>query len=431
MRRDRVAVAPGPVLIDGERIAASRDRATAISDRCSGVRRRPRVRRLPHAPPVRRLARARVRDEDRRRVVRGDRARRWRDPLVGAGAGEASDEEVLAQASAPRGGDAAHGTTTFECKSGYGLSVDGELRALRLAHALPVPQTTTVTALLAHAVPEGYDARAGWKRSRRCCRRWSRARRARLTSTSSRSRSATTTWPRWGSWRGRMGSICARTSSSSTRTARSRWRSTAGARSVDHLACCRRRPESTALAGPRPPPCYCRGRSSSATSGSRRHGSWPTPARSARSAPISTRAPRRSSSLPLIIGLAVRRYRWSVLEALLACTLNAAWVLRLSDRLGSLEAGKRADVLVLDGPVERIAYRFGRNPVARGDHRRRARLCSARLRGCESRGERSPTRLAGLDGIGAGSEGVGRLAWTAEDAACREWFSASGRRTRG
>ena len=33
-------------------------------------------------------------------------------------------------------------------------------------------------------------------------------------------------------------------------------------------------------------------------------------------------------SLPLIIGLAVRRYRWSVLEALLACTLNAAWVLR-------------------------------------------------------------------------------------------------------
>jgi imidazolonepropionase len=68
-------------------------------------------------------------------------------------------------------------------------------------------------------------------------------------------------------------------------------------------------------------------------------------------------------SLPLVIGLAVRRYRWTVLEALLACTLNAAWVLRLSDRLGSLEVGKRADVLVLDGPLERIAYRFGHNPV--------------------------------------------------------------------
>ncbi len=69
-------------------------------------------------------------------------------------------------------------------------------------------------------------------------------------------------------------------------------------------------------------------------------------------------------SMPLIIGLAVRRYRWSAVEALLACTLNAAWVLRRSDRLGSLEVGKRADVLVLDGPLERIPYRFGHNPVA-------------------------------------------------------------------
>jgi imidazolonepropionase len=69
-------------------------------------------------------------------------------------------------------------------------------------------------------------------------------------------------------------------------------------------------------------------------------------------------------SLPVIIGLAVRRYRFSVLEALLACTLNPAWVLRLSDRIGSLETGKRADVLILDEPVQRIPYRFGRNPVA-------------------------------------------------------------------
>jgi N-carbamoyl-L-amino-acid hydrolase len=33
-------------------------------------------------------------------------------------------------------------------------------------------------------------------------------------------------------------------------------------------------------------------------------------------------------------------------------------------------------------------------------------------------------RLAGLDGIGVGPDGVVRLAWTAEDAACREWFRA-------
>jgi imidazolonepropionase len=68
-------------------------------------------------------------------------------------------------------------------------------------------------------------------------------------------------------------------------------------------------------------------------------------------------------SLPLVIGLAVRRYGWSAREALLACTLNAAWVLGRSDRTGSIEPGKRADLVVLDGPVEHVAYRFGRNPV--------------------------------------------------------------------
>jgi imidazolonepropionase len=70
------------------------------------------------------------------------------------------------------------------------------------------------------------------------------------------------------------------------------------------------------------------------------------------------------ASMPVIVGLAVRRYGWSVREALLACTLNAAWVLGWSDELGSLEAGKRADVLVLDGPAEHVPYRFGHNPVA-------------------------------------------------------------------
>jgi imidazolonepropionase len=69
-------------------------------------------------------------------------------------------------------------------------------------------------------------------------------------------------------------------------------------------------------------------------------------------------------SMPLVIGLAVRRYGWSVREALLACTLNGAWILRRSADTGSLEVGKRADVIVLDGPIEQIPYRLGHNPVA-------------------------------------------------------------------
>ena len=67
--------------------------------------------------------------------------------------------------------------------------------------------------------------------------------------------------------------------------------------------------------------------------------------------------------MPLIVGLAVRRYGWTAREALLASTLNAAWTIGRSDRIGSLEAGKRADFLLLDGGIEDIAYRFGRNPV--------------------------------------------------------------------
>jgi imidazolonepropionase len=53
------------------------------------------------------------------------------------------------------------GTTTVEMKTGYGLSVEGELRQARLARALAeeAPQTIVVTLLAAHAVPEGHTRR--------------------------------------------------------------------------------------------------------------------------------------------------------------------------------------------------------------------------------------------------------------------------------
>jgi imidazolonepropionase len=69
-------------------------------------------------------------------------------------------------------------------------------------------------------------------------------------------------------------------------------------------------------------------------------------------------------SLPLVMGIAVRRYGWSVREALLAVTLNPAWVLGRSGDLGSIEVGKQGDLVLLDCPAEHVPYRFGRNPVA-------------------------------------------------------------------
>lgn len=72
---------------------------------------------------------------------------------------EATDEQIIAF-SARLALQMLHaGTTTFETKSGYGLSVEAELRQLRLARELAkkVPQRVATTCLAAHAIPEGKD----------------------------------------------------------------------------------------------------------------------------------------------------------------------------------------------------------------------------------------------------------------------------------
>ena len=77
----------------------------------------------------------------------------------------ASDEEVLAFCGPLVREMADHGTTTLELKSGYGLSIESELRQLRLARRLAdeAPQTCSVTLLACHAVPKGME-RAEWVR---------------------------------------------------------------------------------------------------------------------------------------------------------------------------------------------------------------------------------------------------------------------------
>ncbi|MGH2755312.1 MAG: imidazolonepropionase [Actinomycetota bacterium] len=70
---------------------------------------------------------------------------------------EASDDDVLAFSTTLAREMLHRGTTTFETKSGYGLSIDAELRQMRLARALDeiVPQRVVSTCLAAHAVPRG------------------------------------------------------------------------------------------------------------------------------------------------------------------------------------------------------------------------------------------------------------------------------------
>ncbi len=79
---------------------------------------------------------------------------------------EASDEEVLSFSEAIAAEMLAHGTTALELKTGYGLSVEQELRQARLARVLAerIPQTAVVTLLACHAVPPGIT-RQGWVRT--------------------------------------------------------------------------------------------------------------------------------------------------------------------------------------------------------------------------------------------------------------------------
>lgn len=69
-------------------------------------------------------------------------------------------------------------------------------------------------------------------------------------------------------------------------------------------------------------------------------------------------------SLPLVMGLACRYQRLTPAEALNAVTLNAAHAIGLGDRLGSLEVGKQADVLIVNAPDYRhLVYWLGVNLV--------------------------------------------------------------------
>jgi imidazolonepropionase len=273
---------------------------------------------------------------------------------------------VLGQARALATEMLAHGTTTFECKSGYGLSVEGELRALALAGRLTgeVAQDTASTALLAHAVPDGHDADGWMDEVAAIVPEVVRATRATALDVYVESIAFS------NEHLARMGALASEhgldlrahveqfNANRSVPVALA-----AGARSVDHLSC---------LHADDVAPLAAAECAAVLLPGAELMGNEQTPpardlADGGAICVLATDANPGTSpivSMPLIVGLAVRRYGWSVREALLAATLNAAWVLRRSRDAGALEAGRRADVLVLDGPMEHVPYRLGHNPVA-------------------------------------------------------------------
>jgi imidazolonepropionase len=70
-------------------------------------------------------------------------------------------------------------------------------------------------------------------------------------------------------------------------------------------------------------------------------------------------------SLPLVNSLAATQLGLSPAEALAACTVNAAHVLGRADRLGRIAPGSAADLVLLDAPDWRhLAYHLGGDVVA-------------------------------------------------------------------
>ncbi len=276
-----------------------------------------------------------------------------------------TDEQVLEQSQALAAEMLALGTTTFECKSGYGLSRDGELRALALARALGgrVAQTTVSTALLAHAVPSGYTA-DGWMGEVQAMMpevieaggvsaldifvesiAFSNEHLTQMGSLAAAAGFALRSHvEQFGGYRSVPVALAA------------------GARSVDHLSTLHPEDIEPLAAAD----CAAVLLPAAEFLGAEHRAPGRALLDAGALVVLATDANPGTApvvSMPLVIGLGARMYAMSVLETLAASTLNAAWVLGLERTLGSIEVGKRADLLLLDGPVDRIAYRLGHNPV--------------------------------------------------------------------
>jgi imidazolonepropionase len=262
---------------------------------------------------------------------------------------------------------AALGTTTFEMKTGYGLSVGAELRQARLARRLAaaVRPRSTRTLLVAHAVPEG-TRREAWIRL--ACDELIPAAVEEgladavdvyvediafgLDDLGAVAEAA-----------GRHGLPLRVHADQLGGSGAAEAAARLGARSADHLnhvsdagVAALAASETIAVLLP---------------ASSFSIGAPPAPARrlieaGAAVAIATDFNPGTSAvlSMPETIAFACSLYRLTPAETLTAATLNAAAVLGVADRAGSLEAGKSADLVVLEGlGVAHVPYRPGHDPV--------------------------------------------------------------------
>ena len=72
-----------------------------------------------------------------------------------------------------------------------------------------------------------------------------------------------------------------------------------------------------------------------------------------------------TESMQIVLQLACLKMKMTVEEALTAATINGAYSLGLSEQVGSIEQGKRADFFILDAPnYLHLVYHFGVNLIS-------------------------------------------------------------------
>lgn len=291
---------------------------------------------------------------------------------------QASVEAMMAETRPRLQRMLAHGTTTAEAKTGYGLDLDTELRMLeaivRLNNEGPIRLVPTF--LGAHAVPPEYQGRSDDYVEHLCC----------------------TLLPAVRDWWSHKAAtqpvpfvdvFCERGAFDLAQTRRiletaqalgfrlkvhvdefeslggARLAAELGAISADHLVTT---PHADLLALARSTtvavalPCTPFGLAEDAY----------TPARElleagALLAVASDLNPGTAwcESMQFVIALACRYLRLTPAEAVAAATINAAAAVGLADQVGSLEEGKLADVVILEVPDYRhLGYRFGTNLVS-------------------------------------------------------------------
>ena len=279
----------------------------------------------------------------------------------------ATEEELYAAARSRVERLLREGVTTIEIKSGYGLDVETELKMLRVAGDLgrSMPVDVSRTLLAAHAIPPEFDGRSD-DYVALVCNEIIPAAQSSCCAVDAFCESIAFSWPqcqRVFSAAQRHGLAIKIHAEQMTHTGSAAFAANMGAWSADHLeqitaadvaSLARHRTVAVLLPGAyyflrdtHPPP----------VESMRQHG--------ARIAVATDCNPGSSPvrSLLLMMNMACTLFGLTPAEAWLGVTLNAARALRMDDRIGSIEVGKQADLVVwaIDSPAE-LAYNIGSNP---------------------------------------------------------------------